>query len=104
MQTGDKANILIVDDHPENLVALEAILGDLGQPLIKAGSGREALRIMLKNDFAVVLLDIQMPGMDGFETATWIRKRGRSRETPIIFLSAFHRNEEHIFRGYQLGA
>lgn len=103
MPTTDKVNILLVDDHPENLLALETILSDLNQNLIKVNSGKEALRIMLKKDFAVVLLDIQMPEMDGFETADWIRKRERSHDTPIIFLTAFSREDKQIFKGYQIG-
>jgi signal transduction histidine kinase len=98
-----KAKILLVDDRPSNLDALEAILEDLGQDLVRATSGKEALRHLLKEDFAVILLDVKMPEMDGFETAALIRERERSRHTPILFLTA-HRDEEHIFRGYYAGA
>lgn len=97
-------NVLLVDDHPENLIALEAILDGLGQNLVKAASGAEALRSLLHQDFAVILLDVQMPDMDGFETATLIRKRERSRNTPIIFLTAFSTNDELMVKGYSLGA
>ena len=104
MQFEPKVNVLLVDDHPENLIALEAILDGLGQNLVKASSGEEALRCLLNQDFAVILLDVQMPGMDGFETATLIRQRERSRQTPIIFLTAFSTNENLMFKGYSLGA
>ena len=104
MDTEPKVNILMVDDHPENLLALEAILDKLGQNLVRANSGEEALRCLLHQDFAVILLDVQMPGMDGFETATLIRNRQRSRNTPIIFLTAFSTSETMVFRGYSLGA
>ncbi|MBD1842089.1 response regulator [Cyanobacteria bacterium FACHB-63] len=97
-------NILIVDDQPENLLALEAVLGKLGENLVRASSGEEALRCLLNQDFAVILLDIQMPGMDGFETATLIRSRARSQHTPIIFLTAFDASEQGVFKGYSLGA
>ena len=99
-----KANILLVDDHPENLIALEAILDRLGQNLVKATSGQEALRCLLHQDFAAILLDVQMPGMDGFETATLIRQRERSRNTPIIFLTAFSTSDPFVFKGYEIGA
>jgi CheY-like chemotaxis protein len=99
-----QVNILLVDDHPENLLALEAILGNLGATLVRANSGQEALRCLLNQDFAVILLDVQMPGMDGFETATLIRSRERSRETPIIFQTAFSTSEQLMFKGYALGA
>lgn len=99
-----KANILLVDDHPENLIALEAILDRLGQNLVKATSGQEALRCLLHQDFAAILLDVQMPGMDGFETATLIRQRERSRNTPIIFLTAFSTSDRFVFKGYEIGA
>jgi CheY-like chemotaxis protein len=98
-----KAAILIVDDHPQSLLALEAALEDLNQPIIRAYSGREALRHVLNQDFAVILLDVNMPGMDGFETASLIRQRGNSRHTPIIFVTAFG-DEMHALRGYSLGA
>ncbi len=104
MPTESKVNILIVDDHPENLMALEAVLGDLGENLVQANSGQEALRCLLNQDFAVILLDVQMPDMDGFETATLIRSRERSRQTPIIFLTAFSTSEQLMFKGYSLGA
>ena len=104
MQPELNANILMVDDHPENLVALEAILDSLGQNLVKATSGMEALRCLLNQDFAVILLDVQMPGMDGFETATLIRQRPRSQYTPIIFITAINRSDTHVSRGYSLGA
>ncbi|MFQ4139704.1 response regulator [Nodosilinea sp. PGN35] len=104
MQSESPVNILLVDDQPENLVALEAILGDLGANLVKSTSGEEALRCLLQDDFAVILLDVQMPQMDGFEVATLIRHRQRSRDTPIIFLTAFSSNEQFMFKGYALGA
>lgn len=104
MQTESPVNILLVDDQPENLVALEAILGELGANLVKATSGEEALRCLLHNDFAVILLDVQMPQMDGFEVATLIRSRKRSRDIPIIFLTAFSSSEQFMFKGYALGA
>src|SRR5215472_8290431 len=95
--------ILLVDDTPENLVSLEAALEGLGEVLILARSGKEALRYLLNEDFAVILLDVRMPEMDGFETAELIRSRPRSRQVPILFLTGY-RNEEHLFRGYDLGA
>lgn len=98
-----KAKILLVDDRPANLFTLESILEDLGQEIVKANSGPEALRHILKNEFAVILLDVKMPDMDGFETASLIRDRERSRGTPIVFLTA-HKDEEHQFRGYDAGA
>lgn len=103
MQPDMKVNILLVDDQPENLLALEAILGDLGN-LVKANSGKEALRHLLNRDFAVILMDVQMPGMDGFETATLIRSRTRSRHVPIIFLTAFSASDQLMFKGYAMGA
>ncbi len=98
-----RVKILLVDDQPENLLALEAVLETLGQELVKANSGMEALRHLLDTDFAAILLDVKMPEMDGFECAALIRQRERSRDTPIIFLTAF-RNEEHLYRGYNTGA
>ncbi len=99
-----KVNVLLVDDHPENLLALEAILDSLGQNLVRATSGAEALRNLLNQDFAVILLDVQMPDMDGFETAALIRQRERSRHTPIIFVTAFNTSDNMVFKGYSLGA
>lgn len=98
-----KVKILLVDDRPANLLTLESVLEDLGQEMVKATSGKEALRCVLKDDFAVILLDVKMPDMDGFETAALIRERERSRYTPIVFLTA-HKEEEHLFRGYYAGA
>jgi signal transduction histidine kinase len=99
----ERVKILMVDDRPANLLALEGILEDLGQELVKAESGKEALRRILNDDFAVILLDVKMPEMDGFETATLIRERERSRHTPILFITA-HKDDEHLFRGYYAGA
>jgi signal transduction histidine kinase len=96
--------ILLVDDQPENLLSAEAVLETLGETIVKAESGRQALLHLLSQEFAVILLDIMMPDMDGFETAALIRQRERSRDTPIIFLTALGRNEEHVLRGYDLGA
>ena len=100
----DQVEILIVDDRPENLLALEGILEPLGQRLVRANSGEEALRKLLRHDFAVVLLDVQMPGMNGFETAQLIKSRERTRYIPIIFLTAISKEEDYVFRGYQMGA
>jgi two-component system, sensor histidine kinase and response regulator len=100
----DRVNILLVDDQPANLVALEAMLQGLGQNLVTAGSGREALKMLLTHEFAVVLLDVKMPEMDGFETATLIRQRDKSRHTPIIFLTAADKSQEQAVRGYAVGA
>ena len=96
---GDRVNILLVDDQPENLIALEAMLEPLGQNLVQARSGRDALRALLSIDAAVVLLDVKMPDMDGFETAELIRERERSRDTPIIFLTAADRSQTLANRG-----
>src|SRR5262249_12466844 len=100
----DKVNILLVDDHVDNLVALEALLTDLGQNLVRAESGIDALRLLLHQEFALIILDVDMPIMNGFETAALIRDRDRSRHTPIIFLTAINKSEHHIFKGYSLGA
>jgi serine phosphatase RsbU (regulator of sigma subunit)/CheY-like chemotaxis protein/anti-sigma regulatory factor (Ser/Thr protein kinase) len=107
MDTGpqpDRVPVLIVDDRVENLRALEAVLEPLGCRLVPAGSGREALKLLLDGQFAVILLDVQMPDMDGFETANLIRDRRRTRQIPIIFLSAVSTSSEHVFRGYETGA
>src|SRR4051812_2117339 len=94
----------MVDDRPENLLALEALLSGLGPRMVKAHSGPEALKKLLGQDFAVILLDVQMPGMDGFETARLIRDRERTRYTPIIFLTAYDRSEAAVAKGYGVGA
>ena len=88
--SAEKVNILLVDDQPGKLLAHESVLAELGQNIVKASSGREALRCLLKDDFAVILLDVNMPEMDGFETAALIRERKRSEHTPIIFVTAFN--------------
>jgi PAS domain S-box-containing protein len=98
-----KVKILLVDDTPDNLVSLEATLEGLGEELVLARSGREALRCLLEHNFAAILLDVKMPDMDGFETAELIRSRPRSRHVPILFLTGY-KNDEHLFRGYDLGA
>jgi PAS domain S-box-containing protein len=99
-----RASILMVDDHPSNLLALEAILEPLGQDLVKANSGEEALKYLLQREFAVILMDVQMPGMDGFQAAALIKQRERTRTIPIIFLTALSRDAAHIFKGYAHGA
>ncbi len=99
-----KANILVVDDREDKRLAIEAIISDLGQNIIKAGSGRDALRYLLEMDFAVILLDVNMPGMDGFETAFLIRQKKNLEHVPIIFVTAVSDNETHLSRGYSLGA
>jgi PAS domain S-box-containing protein len=98
------ANILLVDDRPENLLALEAILEPLGQQLLYAHSGEDALRELLRHDVAVILLDVQMPELDGFETAQLIKQRERTSHVPIIFVTAISKDEEQVFRGYSAGA
>src|SRR3954451_22387941 len=100
----EKVSILIVDDRHDKMLAYQAILSDLEENLVCAKSGKEALRCLLKRDFAVILLDVNMPGMDGFETASLIRQRPRSETTPIIFISAVNDTDTHVSRGYSLGA
>jgi two-component system sensor histidine kinase/response regulator len=104
MTSEPQVNILMVDDEPANLIALEATLEGLGQNLIRAHSGTEALRHVLENDFAVILLDIQMAGLNGIETAAAIRERERSRHIPIIFLTGMDKTGEMMFQGYSAGA
>jgi signal transduction histidine kinase len=104
IETETRVNILLVDDQPANLLALEAILESLGQNIAKAHSGEEALRLLIRQDFAVILLDVMMPGMDGFETAALIHQRDRSRHMPIIFLTAGGNTEAQICQGYAAGA
>ena len=100
----ERAKILLVDDRPENLLALEAILSALDQQLVRANSGEEALRALLKDEFALILLDARMPGMDGFETAARIKGRNRTKNVPIIFLTAVDTDKNNTFRGYAAGA
>ncbi len=100
----DKAKILLVDDRQDNLLALEAILEPLREELVYATSGEEALRQLLTHEIAVILLDVQMPGLDGFETAGLIKQRERTKAIPIIFLTAISKEEQHVFRGYSAGA
>src|SRR5438270_6934475 len=103
MTTSDKINILVVDDLPDKLLALRTVLEGLGENVVTARSGREALRRLLEQDFAVILLDVNMPDIDGLETAALIRHRKRSEHTPIIFITAFD-DEARLTRGYSLGA
>lgn len=100
----EKISLLLVDDQQANLFALETLLGKDEYDIVRASSGPEALRRILEQDFALVLLDVLMPGMDGFETAELIRKRRQSRHTPIIFITATSSNESHVGQGYSLGA
>ena len=104
MDTADKASILLVDDEERNLFALRVLLEELGQNLLLARSGEEALHCALDHDLALILLDVRMPGIDGFETARLFRARERSRHTPIIFLTAAADELGLIFRGYEVGA
>ncbi len=103
MPDTEKIKILLVDDIPQNLINLEALLQAPDRDIIQATSGNEALELILVHDFAVILLDVQMPGMDGFETAELIRKRNKSRDIPIIYLTAINREEQHMFKGYETG-
>ena len=100
----EKVNILLVDDQPGKMIAHESILAELNQNVIKASSGREALECLLRHDFAVILLDVQMPDMDGFETAQLIRQRPRFEKTPIIFVTAYNTTDIDKLKGYSLGA
>ena len=99
-----KANILIVDDRRDKQLVVQAILEDLQQNLHTASSGEDALRQVLRNEYAVILLDVNMPGLDGLETAALIRSRKKSSHTPIIFITADYNDELHTARGYSLGA
>jgi len=100
----ERVNILLVDDRAENLLALDAILEPLGERTVRAHSGDEALKCLLTDEFAVILLDVQMPGLNGFETAELIKSRERTRYIPIIFLTAISKDEAYVFRGYSVGA
>ena len=102
--TSIRSPILLVDDREENLLALEAVIEPLGEPIIKATSGKDALRALLREDVAVILLDVQMPELDGFETAAHIKQRERTRQIPIIFLTAISADTTNVLRGYAQGA
>ncbi|NGO14553.1 response regulator [Streptomyces sp. HC44] len=102
--TDERANILLVDDMEDNLIALEAVLGSLNEPLVRARSGEEAMKQLLRQRFAVVLLDIRMPGMDGFETAANIKRLDQTKDVPIIFLTGTDADAGYAFRGYATGA
>ncbi|MGH7802717.1 MAG: response regulator, partial [Candidatus Binatia bacterium] len=99
----DKVDILLVDDRAEQRMSIHAVLAELGENVVEASSGREALRQLLQREFAVILLDVHMPVMDGFETAALIRQRHENERTPIIFVTAFA-DDNHAARGYSLGA
>src|SRR5277367_3003244 len=99
-----RPSILIVDDTPANLLALEAVLAPLGHRLVRATSGEEALRCMLREEFCLALVDVQMGGMDGFETAALIKSHPRIAQTPVIFVTAISGEPKHVFQGYSHGA
>src|SRR4051794_30009247 len=99
----ERPRVLLVDDDDRNLLAVQSILEDVGE-IIPARSGEEALRHLLKGEFAVILLDVYMPGMDGYETAQIIRNRDQTKGIPIVFLSAVNKEAEHLLRGYAMGA
>jgi response regulator RpfG family c-di-GMP phosphodiesterase len=100
----EKVNLLLVDDRKENLIAMEALLESPDLRIIKAESGNQALGLMLEFDFALVLLDVQMPEMDGFEVAELMRKKEKTRHIPIIFITAINKEEKYVFKGYEMGA
>ena len=103
-EIAEKVSILVVDDRADKLLTYEVMLAQLNQNIVCARSGKEALRRLLEKDFAAIILDVNMPGMDGFETAALIRQRQRCETTPIIFVSAINDTVNHISRGYSLGA
>ena len=102
--TEERAGILLVDDMEDNLIALEAVLGSLNEPLVRARSGEEAMKALLRQQFALVLLDVRMPGMDGFETAANIKRLDQTKDVPIIFLTGAEDDSGYAFRGYATGA
>src|SRR3954451_23909162 len=104
MASDDKVNVLLVDDQPAKLLAYEVILKELGENLVKAATGREALEHLLKMDVAVVLVDVCMPELDGFQLAAMIREHPRFQKTAIIFISAIHLTDVDRLRGYEMGA
>ncbi|MFG2471040.1 two-component system response regulator [Streptomyces canus] len=103
-RTDESAGILLVDDMEDNLIALEAVLGSLNEPLFRARSGEEAMKALLRRQFALVLLDVRMPGMDGFETAAHIKRLDQTKDVPIIFLTGAEDDSGYAFRGYATGA
>jgi len=103
-RTDTRAGILLVDDMEDNLTALEAVLASLNEPLIRARSGEEAMKALLRQRFAVVLLDVRMPGIDGFETAAHIKRLDQTKDVPIIFLTGTEADPGYTFRGYATGA
>jgi response regulator RpfG family c-di-GMP phosphodiesterase len=103
-RTEERAGILLVDDMEDNLIALEAVLGSLNEPLVRARSGEEAMKALLRRRFALVLLDVRMPGMDGFETAANIKRLDQTKDVPIIFLTGADDDSGYAFRGYATGA
>ena len=102
--TDERAGILLVDDMEDNLIALEAVLGSLNAPMVRARSGEEAMKALLRRQFALVLLDVRMPGMDGFETAANIKRLDQTKDVPIIFLTGAEDDSGYAFRGYATGA
>jgi response regulator RpfG family c-di-GMP phosphodiesterase len=102
--TDERASILLVDDMEDNLIALEAVLRSLNEPLVRARSGEEAMKALLRQQFALVLLDVRMPGMDGFETAANIKRLDQTKDVPIIFLTGTDDDSGYAFRGYATGA
>src|SRR6476659_1738605 len=104
MNARHKPNILLVDDKPEGLLTLEAVLGSYDYNLVRAGSGREALTRLSEQDFAVVILDVQMPELDGFQTANLIKNQPKLRHLPIIFVTAISKDERFVDLGYGVGA
>ncbi|MBW5422766.1 response regulator [Streptomyces sp. BG9H] len=99
-----RASILLVDDMEDNLLALEAVLASLNEPLVRARSGEEAMKALLRGRFALILLDVRMPGMDGFETAANIKRLDQTKDVPIIFLTGTDHDAGYAFRGYATGA
>src|SRR5437868_4102785 len=104
MADNERVNILLVDDQPAKLLSYEVMLGELGENLIKANSGREALELLLKHDIAVILIDVVMPDLDGFELAAMIRDHPRFQKTAMIFVSAIAMTDLDLVKGYRYGA
>src|SRR5687768_6698971 len=102
-ELAERARVLVVDDDERNLLAIRTVLEDIGE-IVTASSGEEALRHLLKGEFAVILLDVYMPGLDGYETARIVRSREQTKRIPIVFLSAVNKETEHLLRGYEMGA